>query len=115
MMSISMCMMSMLCSSYLQVINPACTQVLQTTFGDGVDNDCDARIDEEFCDGQGLCVCLPCPHLLWFDINHGTEAVLLCQKRQLVVSLLHLYSWIYSYELSIIISGVLPENYTNLW
>ncbi|XP_067929104.1 uncharacterized protein [Watersipora subatra] len=38
----------------LQVINPACTQVLQlpTAYGDGIDNDCDARIDEELCDGE---------------------------------------------------------------
>ena len=35
-----------------QVINPACTQSLAQP-SDGLDNDCDAKIDEEFCDDMG--------------------------------------------------------------
>lgn len=40
------------------MINPPCVQVLQSepSGGDGKDNDCDALIDEEFCDGTGKCV-----------------------------------------------------------
>lgn len=37
----------------LKEINPPCTQSAQQNPSDGIDNDCDALIDEEFCDGLG--------------------------------------------------------------